>query len=146
MHGSDIPLHRLTATAGNNRLAGRMHLQHQLLCLGFGVVEIGHEHMRHIGHEVDRVVPHDSDPWRLRQDFVNWTLGDRGAACWRQALPVRIRHRNHSCPFLGAFAHRASSPPPSSSLAEETTPPLAPPPYGGARFPTLTPYLLGAFA
>jgi hypothetical protein len=102
MHGSDIPLHRLTATAGHDRLAGRMDLQHQLLGLGFGVVEVGHEDMCHIGHEVDRVVPHDRDPWCLGQRFIDWALGNGGAASGRQTLPIRIRHKNHSCNVDGS--------------------------------------------
>jgi hypothetical protein len=44
--------------------------------------------------------------------------------------------------FWALLAHRAWNPPPSSSLAEERTPPLPPPPCAGARFPTLTAWVL----
>jgi hypothetical protein len=53
--------------------------------------------MGHVGHEVDGVVPDDGHPWCLRQDFIDWALGDSRSASWRQALPVGFRHKNHSC-------------------------------------------------
>ena len=53
--------------------------------------------MGDVGHEVDRVIPHDSDPWRLRQNLLNWALGDCGSACRRHTLPVGVRHKTHSC-------------------------------------------------
>src|SRR5215207_6886051 len=113
MHGCAIALHRFARAIGDDRLARSVHLQHQFLGLGLGVVEVSHEHVGHVGHEVDRVVPDNGDPRCLSQGFIDWALGDRGSTCWRQALPVGVRHTNHSCNEPEGFAHRAPYSPPT---------------------------------
>src|SRR6185312_5771044 len=42
----------------------------------------------------------------LRQDLIDRSLGNGGPACGRQALPVGIRHRDHSCNVHGVTAAR----------------------------------------
>src|SRR4249919_107388 len=45
MHRGDISLHRRATAAGDYRRARRVHLQHQFLSLGLGVVKIAHEYV-----------------------------------------------------------------------------------------------------
>jgi hypothetical protein len=33
----------------------------------------------------------------LRQDFIDWALGDSGSTCWCEAFPIGVGHKNHSC-------------------------------------------------
>src|SRR6266851_2926587 len=60
-----VVLHRLARAGGDYRPALVVNVEHELLRLRLGVPEYGLEYIGHIGHEVDRVVPHDGDPWRV---------------------------------------------------------------------------------
>src|SRR5690606_37904673 len=62
VHGLDVALHLLARTAGDDRLAIVVRVQHELGGLVLGVAEVRLKDVRHIAHEVDRVVVGDGDP------------------------------------------------------------------------------------
>jgi len=61
-----VDFHGFPATGRYHRLALVVHLQHQLGGMRLAVAEQLLEHIRHIGHQIDGIVPHDCDPWTGR--------------------------------------------------------------------------------
>lgn len=65
MHGLNMSFHLFATPARNNCFAFLMHRKHQFVGLLIGVSKIISENISDIGHEVDRVVPHNRDPRAL---------------------------------------------------------------------------------
>ncbi|OYN87848.1 nicotinate phosphoribosyltransferase [Parenemella sanctibonifatiensis] len=80
MHGLDVTFHLLAVARRDDGPAPIVHLEHELMGLVLGVMEVGHEDVGDVGHQVDRVVPDDADPRRRVEDRVGGTLGDGCAA------------------------------------------------------------------
>src|SRR6185437_5397234 len=62
----DVAFHRLAGAARDHGLALVVNVEHQLFRLRPGIPEYVLEHVSHIGHEVDRIVPDDRQPWLVR--------------------------------------------------------------------------------
>src|SRR5690606_32952413 len=62
VEAEDVQLAGGPVAAGHHGPALVVDLEHQLVGLLTGVAEQLLEHVGHVGHEVDRVVPHDDDP------------------------------------------------------------------------------------
>ena len=71
--------------------------------------------MRDVGHQVDRVVPDDGDPRRLRQNLVSGALGDGGSACRRRLSPSESGMRTILAMTLEIRASRSFTSPHSAS-------------------------------
>ena len=74
----------------DHRPAVVVHLEHQLLGLLLVVAEVLGEHVGHVGHQVDRVVPHDGHPRRGQdRDLVG------PAWWWARPRPDLLSTRAH---------------------------------------------------
>ena len=62
MHRLHVALHLLAGAVADHGLAVLVDLHHQLLGLLLRVAEVLLEHVGDVGHQVDRVVPHDRHP------------------------------------------------------------------------------------
>src|SRR5580704_5170295 len=112
-----VSLHGLTRAGGDHCPALVVHVQHQLLCLRLRVPEHGLKHVRHVRHQVYRVIPDDRDPWHIGYRLL---LGIRPLnLCRRDAhgrhLPVR---RSPVCPSTTALVTSARTRIPRKSLPE----------------------------
>src|SRR6266545_2499170 len=96
----DIVLGLLPRAARHHRLALVVNVQHQLGGLVLGVAEQLLEHEHDVGHQVDRIVPHDHDPWDVG-------LGDV-LALWR-ALAYRCGGA-HACMVANPRRNRKGHP------------------------------------
>src|ERR1022692_1675096 len=65
VQGLGVALHRLAGAGRNHRLALVMDVHHELLRFRRRVAEYRLEHVRHVIHEVDRVIPDDGDPGQV---------------------------------------------------------------------------------
>src|SRR5699024_1629954 len=92
VHRLNIHLDLFPRAGGGGGLAVMVHLQHEGARLGLAVTEVGLQHVRHVRHEVDRVVPHDAAPHRLH--------GQRGLLN-RFLLRNRHVHSQHPNEVLG---------------------------------------------
>ncbi len=88
MHGLDVALHLLAAAARHDGLAVVVHREHELVRLLLGVAEVVAEHIRDVGHQIDRIVPDDGDPRILElDDLINVGLRDlNGRRCGHTAI------------------------------------------------------------
>src|SRR6185437_8852045 len=66
----DVAFHRFPGPGGDHRLALVVHVQHQLGGLLLRIAEDVLEHVRHVRHQVDRIVPDDRDPGPVRYRIV----------------------------------------------------------------------------
>src|SRR5947209_873805 len=66
-----VDLHVFPAARRHHRLSLVVHLQHQLGGMRLAVAEELLEHIGHIGHQVDGVVPHDRDPGTGRDVYLS---------------------------------------------------------------------------
>src|SRR6478752_3760006 len=62
VHRLDVALHLLAAAAGDGGAALLMHVHHEPPGFVLGVTEVRLEDIRHVAHEVDRVVVDDGHP------------------------------------------------------------------------------------
>src|SRR5437660_7003590 len=70
VEAEDVELGLLPGPARHHRLALVVDVEHELGGLLAAVAEQLLEHPRHVGHEVDGVVPHDHDPGSVGLDQV----------------------------------------------------------------------------
>src|SRR6202167_4942606 len=116
-----VSLHGLTPAGEDHCPALVVYVQHHLLRLRLRVTEHGLKHVRHVRHQVDRVIPHDRDPWHIGYRLL---LGIRLLhLCRRDAhgrhLPVR---RSPVCQSTSALVTSAGTRIPRKSLPRRLKP------------------------
>src|ERR1700733_2960776 len=86
MQGLGIPFHGLPGSGGHDGLALVVNVEHQLLRLWLGIAEDSLEHVGHIAHQIDGIIPDNRDPWCIQPSIL--------ARFWLLNLD---RRRAHCC-------------------------------------------------